>query len=92
MSREISQKSRRRRDKEVWSESWRHMQAGERARESREKDKKEAANSFGVSLEGARQKRGRQEAEQKQSGIFRRRHVWPKINKSSLSQHLAHTQ
>lgn len=37
---------------------------------AREKDRKEAANSFGVSLEGARQKRGRRGAEQKQSGDF----------------------
>lgn len=41
-------------------------QAAERAR----KDRKEAAASFGVSLEGARQKRGRRGAEQKQSGDF----------------------
>lgn len=70
MNREISQESRRRRDKDVWSESWRHTQAGKAASERREKDRKEAANSFGVSLEGARQKRGRQGAEQKQSGDF----------------------
>lgn len=40
------------------------------AAEWAEKDRKEAANSFGVSLEGARQKRGRRGAEQKQSGDF----------------------
>lgn len=66
MNREIRLESRR--DKDVWSESWRH--AGRRASERREKDRTEAANSFGVSLEGARQRRGRRGAEQKQSGDF----------------------
>lgn len=43
------------------------------ASERREKDRKEVANSFGVSLEGARQKRERRGAEQKQSGDFQQK-------------------
>lgn len=43
------------------------------ASECTEKDRKEAANSFRVSLEGARQKRGRRRAEQKQSGDFQKK-------------------
>lgn len=36
MNREISQESRRRRDKDVWSKSWRHMQAGEQVQRERQ--------------------------------------------------------
>lgn len=46
MNREISQESRRRRDKDVWSESWRHTQAGERASERARRERQEGGGQF----------------------------------------------
>lgn len=64
-----------------------------RRRSEQERERKRAvstrSNSFGVSLEEARQKEGDGEQNKSNQGIFRRRDVWPKSIRTPSLPHSA---